>query len=480
MLGEVALLLSIAAGWFLARALTSRPAPGPRWTSLLTEISLGVLFGPGLASILYFGLVAAGAATRSSVLGAMAALLAACGAAWWKLTPPAAAAPQTATKKFAWTWALWLCVAAGLGLILMDFQTAAAANPNGEWDAMGTWNLRARYLAGGEDLWRRAVTNEIGGQVIEAAHPAYPLFLSGFVALEWTAAGRSDETFPMWTALTIALAAFALLGASLASRKSVALGLLAWLVLLASEVFASQTAAQYSDLLQGLAFLATLVLLAAADEEKSPRLLIAAGLAAGLSAWIKNEGLPFTLAALGIAAWRFRGRVAWLLLGAAPALLATAALKLFVSHGREYVIPQTFGEALNKIAGAGRWWQAALGFGKGIYDAGQIWTHPVLLMALLAFALRFVPRASRRALLWLWIPVAVTAAAEYGLYLITTANLDWHISTSVNRLVAQLWPALLWLFFLILCTPEELAGQETVARQVSQPARAGRKPTSTR
>jgi hypothetical protein len=64
----------------------------------------------------------------------------------------------------------------------------------------------------------------------------------------------------------------------------------------------------------------------------------------------------------------------------------------------------------------------------------------------------------------LWIPIGVTAAAEYGLYLITTSNLDWHISTTVNRLVAQLWPSLIWLFFLLLRAPEDaLASVQTAS-----------------
>jgi hypothetical protein len=135
-------------------------------------------------------------------------------------------------------------------------------------------------------------------------------------------------------------------------------------------------------------------------------------------------------------------------------LLATVTLKL-VTEGREAMFPQTLGDAMARIGGAGRWWQAALGFGKAIYDAGNPWTHPVVLAALLALALGFVPAAERRARWWLWIPVAVTTAAEYGLYLITTNDLNWHLSTSVSRLVAQLWPALLWLFFVTLRTPEE-------------------------
>jgi hypothetical protein len=363
----------------------------------------------------------------------------------------------------------------------LDFQAASSANSAGEWDAMSIWNLRAHDLASGPGLWRRAVSADLGGHLGGAAHPGYPLFLSGFIGLQWSASGTFDEAVPIAASLLFATGALILLGASLASRRSVALGLLAWLVLLASEVFASQAAAQYSDLLQGLAFLSALVLLDAAaqnqDENQDARLMAAAGLAIGLSCWIKNEGLPFTLAALAVAAWRFWPsiqKLAWIGVGALPGLLATLVLKLFVAQGSEAVFPHTMSEALEKIAGPGRWWQAALGFAKAVYDAGNLWTHPVLLAAVLALALRFVPRAEWLNRAWLLVPIAATAAAEYGLYLVTTADLNWHISTSVSRLVAQLWPSLIWLFFMALRAPEEAFSSKPEAVRAAA-AKAGRK-----
>jgi len=481
MLWLAAFTVLLAAGWFVARALTADLWRGPRWAAALVELSLGALFGPGLASVLYFALVAAGVANRGSVIGMLAGLLAAGAGLWWKLTParanptPPAANPS---KRFPYLWALWIAFAVGLVFFWLDFQAASSANPAGQWDAMSIWNLRAHYLASGGDLWRRAVTSEVGGHTTSMAHPGYPLFLSGFIAIQWSVAGGFDQIVAIVASLLFAVASLILLGASLASRRTIALGLLAWLVLLASEVFASQAAAEYSDLLQGLAFLSSLVLLEAAGERAGPRALAAAGLAIGLSCWIKNEGWPFALAALGVAAWRFRLRgMLWLAVGVLPGFLATAVLKVFLVQGREDMFPRTAAEAMEKIAGAGRWWQAALGFGKAIFDAGSPWTHPVLLAAVLAAALRFVPVAERRGRLWLWIPVGATAAAEYSLYLITTSNLDWHISTTVGRLVAQLWPSLIWLFFLLLRAPEDAFApvQPTPAALAGSSHRPGRK-----
>ena len=87
MMGLLVLAAAVASGWFLARALTAGAWSGPRWATLLTELALGALFGPGLASILYFAVVAMGAANRGSVRGISVALLGGSAALWWRLTP---------------------------------------------------------------------------------------------------------------------------------------------------------------------------------------------------------------------------------------------------------------------------------------------------------------------------------------------------------------------------------------------------------
>ncbi len=450
MLGISALVLCLASGWFLARTLTAGACYAPRWASLLFEAALGMLFGPGLASVLYFALVRAGVATAGGVFATLIVFAAACGTVWWKLTPPVLPS-AVRPGKYRWIWVLWISVAAGLLYLSLDVQTAASANPLGQWDAMAVWNLRARFLASGGELWRRALTAP------PAPHPGYPLFLSGFIGLQWTAGGIFDDTVPILAGVLLSAAVFLLLGSSIAVRKSAALGLLAWLVLLASEVFASQVAVQYSDILQALGFLAVLVLLDAAAETASVRLWIAAGLAAGLCCWIKNEGVPFVIGALGIALWRFRARgISWLALGAAPGLLATLILKLFVAQGREPNLPATVHSAITNLLAPGRWWQAGAGFAKAIFEAGAPWSHPVLLGAVLALALRFVPAQERRARLWLWVPIMAVVAAEYLQYLVTDVDLNWQIEGSANRLIAQLWPSLIWLFLLMLRAPEDL------------------------
>ena len=219
MLWLVALTILLGSGWFVARALTADLWAGPRWATTLVEISLGCLFGPGLASVLYFALVAAGVATRVTVFGGLAALLAASATLWWKVTPahfPAEASAGNPRKQFPYIWVLWIAVALGAIFFLLDFQSASSANPEGQWDAMAIWNLRARDLASGGDFWRRAVSSELGGPGV--AHPGYPLFLSGVIAIQWSAAGNFDQIVPIAASLLFASAPLILLGASVVSR----------------------------------------------------------------------------------------------------------------------------------------------------------------------------------------------------------------------------------------------------------------------
>ena len=460
----VALILTMGIGWFVSSALLSGAWAGPRWMVTLGEASLAALFGPGLTSVVFFFMAVAGVGTARAVDVMLIALTALSAAIWWKVREPSPNSPPAG--RFPWMWVLIVASIAGVLMLVMYFQVFSQGNPAGEWDASGIWNVRAKYLAGGPQTWHYAVSDEIGGHMAGASHPNYPLFLSSFVALQWVTAGNFDSAAPAAASLLFSMGVWVLLGASLARAASLALGLLAWLILLGSSVFTSQVPVQYADLLLGFAFLATLVLLDWADRsDKSPRLLLAAGLAMGFAPWIKNEGWPFAIAALGIAAWRFWGRaLIWICLGALPGLVATTVLKM-VTQGREATIPATVGAALAKISDASRWWQALVGFGSAILGAGPLWAHPLILVAALAIVLRLVPAAERRARVWLWIPIAATLSAEYGLYLVTTADLTWHISTSVTRLVAQVWPSLLWLLFLMLRPPEDyFVAEEAVVK----------------
>jgi hypothetical protein len=46
-----------------------------------------------------------------------------------------------------------------------------------------------------------------------------------------------------------------------------------------------------------------------------------------------------------------------------------------------------------------------------------------------------------------WLVLLIMAFGYYGVYLITPHDLDWHLRTSIWRLIVQFWPAVLFLCF---------------------------------
>lgn len=449
-----ALLLLVAAGWLLARvaapAVFRAASPDLR---IPGEFALGTLFGLGLGSVAFFALLLVNAAGATVCWATLAALAAVSGALFWNFQDRRTTADQAQPRRFPWTWALLVGLVLACALLFADYSAALQANPGGEWDATAIWNLRAKFLAGGSGLWRRALSAEPGVFMATGSHPGYPLCLSGAIALLWTIAGSYAASVPSALSLLIAAALLAFSVATLGARRSTATGLLGGLILAGTELFASQLGSQYSDLLLALAFLAAIVCLDAASREASPekRVLLAAGLALGFAPWIKNEGVPFAAATIAIALWRFRATALWTLAGAIPGIAATLVLKS-LAGGRESMFPNSASEVFTKLSDPFRSWQVLLGFADAVWQLGPWWAHPVLLVALLAWALGWEPGAGRR---WLAIPLAVTFAAEFGILVLTRAEFSWHIQTSVTRLILQLWPAALWLVMIRLRMPAE-------------------------
>jgi hypothetical protein len=99
----------------------------------------------------------------------------------------------------------------------------------------------------------------------------------------------------------------------------------------------------------------------------------------------------------------------------------------------------------------------AQAFVHGLWQLGALpWAHPILLVAAVAFVAGVIPRPERATRAWLLIPVAAVFAADYGIFVLTTADLTWHLGTSVDRLILQMWPSLLFVAFLLVQPLEDV------------------------
>lgn len=468
------LLAAFALGGVIAEALMPAPALPARWMRWAWRIALAVPAGMGATSLVFFALTWSGAVSRISILLTECAILAACIAVLWRRRSVPEADSRPASS-FPWNWLLRAAVLLALALLLAGFQVTTVAAPHGEWDASFIWNLRARFLAGGPDAWLHAVSPGINRELTGANHPGYPLLLSAFIARCWMLVGNVTQAAPAAASLAGSLATLLLLFAAAAWRRGETLALLAVLILLASELWVAQTAIQYSDVLLGLALLGAVAFCGAAIEDGwTPRLAVFAGVMGGVAAWTKNEGLVVLLGVLALVLWRGGLRpLGWAAAGAAPAALATLLLKtLLVTHVQS-TYPTTAGEVLARITTPERWIQVAKGYAGAFADLGFAYTHPLLLLAALAFVLRDGGADRRRNAALAALPAAALFAGGFGALLVTSAQQGWHIGTAVSRLVAQFWPALLYSVILALKTVEEAAVVTDAGKRRANPVPAG-------
>jgi hypothetical protein len=378
----------------------------------------------------------------------------ACGlAAWWSRRSAAQPAPARAalsSNERALAVAA-LVAAAGAGTSLL---ANVLDSPHGEWDAWATWNIRARWLIDGTPAWLDAFQKP-------NIHRGYPLLLPCTVARSWVYAGERDPFVPAAVAAAYGAALVLLLGTTLAALRGRAQAMVGALCLLGTPVFLRIVPWQYADVPLAFNLLAAVALLSLYDRspERGRPLLLWAGVATGLAAWTKNEGIALALGIVAVHGVRMIVRreaglrsVGWFAAGLLPPAAIVLYFKMTLAS-RSSQFGQTGVAMLEKIADPTRYGpilrSAAFELGRGM--------GPVLL-ALVVYAIllgRTRDRDARR----LSVPVVLIvgcAAMNYALaYLITRADLAWQLDNSMNRLLMQIWPCILLATLLYLASPSE-------------------------
>jgi hypothetical protein len=462
MLAYLVFLLPLAAGWCFAAALLSTDSLRPNWAGRVLEAALGAGAGVAISSVLFFLMLLAHLASAPSIVAVNAALLVA--GAWvaFRRRRAPGLTASIDTPAFRWNWLLALSLAAGFALVLSGLLDVASAGRYGEWDAWSIWNLRAKFMAGPGDAWKGAVS-----PLLERSHPDYPLLLSGFIAMIWKVAGDSPTWVPQATSFLFLALVLGLLVSALTVLRSFSAALLAGFAVLASTSFLFLATMQYADLPLSFYLLGAIVLLLLSSrEEPGSRLYRAlAGFFASCAAWTKNEGILFAglLLAVTLVLQARDGGVKsvfrrWLplALGAAPVLLLVGGFKLFLAPPADPFLHQNAAQIAQKLGDAGRYSQIGKALLSDAYHYGQPWSHPLLLLAILAFALGFrIDEKFASSIRGAAIALALVFASYCGAYLITPNDLAWHLQTSLARLYSHLWPSALLLAFMVLRRPED-------------------------
>ncbi len=458
------ILLCLVAVWLIGILLLRLLFPTPlRWSlDSAVWLSLGIGLGIGIASSLYFLCLAEAGPSLAVIASVEAAalvlaLILAGLARGRARTSGWAQAPSVPT----YLTALFLAAA---GLAAVIFVVYAIFKPHGEWDAWAIWNLRARFLVRGGSSWTRAFSNQIAW-----SHPDYPLLIPGAVALLWTLAGNESTLAPAGIAFLFTLATIGLLISALGILRGKALAWLAGIVLLGTVAFVENGAMQYADVPLSFYILATLVLLCLQDRHPEElRFSIAAGLMAGFSAWTKNEGLLFALAvvlARAVSIWRFGKpsnlpkQIGAMFAGLAPPLALVGFFKLRFAPPND-LISKTPGEVWNHLINPSRWFTVLLGFFKAALFFGSFLIPVILVLALYWYLVRFrVEKQDRLRVATTGGALALMLAGELAVYILFPVDVAWQVNTSIDRILLQMFPAALFVFFLAAQAPELVAAK---------------------
>jgi hypothetical protein len=235
------------------------------------------------------------------------------------------------------------------------------------------------------------------------------------------------------------------------------------MVLMGTPYFLLLSTFQTADVPLSYIVLSSIVLWMLYAVRQEAGLLVLAGLAAGLSAWTKNEGILFVLASLvGCAVYGVVRHQAWKTLSRfALGLLAPAIVivyyKVTLAPSNDLFMGANAGELLGKIASLPRYETILAELGKSLLTIGN-WPYSILAVLAL-FAVIVGPRRNRaqgRAALTCAIILTVQLAGYLFIYVITPLPLEFHLQYSLDRLLFQLFPASLFLAFWAISTPEEL------------------------
>ncbi|MGD8328491.1 MAG: hypothetical protein PVJ49_03590 [Acidobacteriota bacterium] len=335
-----------------------------------------------------------------------------------------------------------------------------AAWPHGSADAVNIWTSRALLLSRTPgDLPERFAWMPQG-------HPDYPLMVPTVVAAQFGGTGSESLIIPqattcVWLAAVI-IAAFALT-TELSNAK---VGCLAAAVVAANPLLARWGFTQCADVPLAymlLLFSGAIALLLSRDQE-APFPVPLIGFFGGLLMWIKTEGTvvgAVLIAFAALLAWQrreegstFRRRVVPFAIGIAPPLTVLVLFRAFWIRGVE---TPSFLRAdwLERLTDVDRW---RLLLSTAAYETafyGRMRVSAAIVLASLAVAAIVV--IARRgnvmpAARFLLLPVAVAWPIYTIAYMLSPYELQWHVSTSVDRLVLHVMPTVLVATTLLLAT----------------------------
>lgn len=452
-LGFLVYLPIVLAGGLLIHQLW----PGNQPAQLSMKLGLGTGFGLGLLSLLYFLRLLIGNAQSGFLLIQLTLLALGLILAWLNrknnpIFPFDEKIEFSRLQKFLLA-AFILLVFISMG----SYFVHALMNPHGGFDAWMIYNRTARFFFRDQANWKNAFSPEIYWQF----HADYPLLLSLNVTGAWNTLGDETTRVAQAHGAYILFGLTCLLMGSMAWIRTRGQSLLAGLALLGTPVFVYEAPREAADLTVAFFVLATIACIFLFQRTQKNVLLVFAGFASALAAWTKNEGLLFilaTCAASVIFVYRLRNFKLLIpfALGLIPPLTIILYFKFFLTPSNDLFAAANQTSLLQMLTDPARYETIFREFVDQTvwFGRGHISILAMLLVYMLVMKFDLHVRNYDDAFATCGILLPIQFLGYFAIYLVTPHDLDWHLRTSLGRLVMQLYPAALFLFFASLADPE--------------------------
>jgi len=309
------------------------------------------------------------------------------------------------------------------GIACLAYMATGIAPKHGAWDAWAIWNLHAGYLAETQS-WKNMFLNSV------SAHADYPLALPSFLAfLHNLTVNELLVNYSFHLLIAVSIPSIIYLQTY---KRAWLLSAIAFILLCKDDFYITIATYQMADTL--IAFFLLLAVIAVDNIETDKRYIIVCAAMLGCCLWTKNEG-----AVLAILFTMFfykdlllKGAYKYSLIGIAIPLTVYVIFKLGFAPQNDILESQNK-TTLSLLTEPERY--------KMIYtawkDSFNAHYYAIACMVALCILIMLI----RRILPDKRILFILSACIAYSLvYLISPHDLEWHLKTSIDRLIHQLMP----------------------------------------
>ncbi len=432
--------------WGIVLAIMIRRHPEDSWLEMAIKgVTLAPLTGPGLLSVSWFFAVYLGKASLTLfVLVGISTILAIVAR---RQRPRIGLHCPLGDSKW-----LLLPMIAGVFLTAVSLYLDQRHGRGGA-DAMAIWNYAARFLHRAQGDYSALMPS-----LDPSHHMDYPLFFPAAIAGQWYFAGEESWTIVQWTHVGFILPMGTLSFEILRASRSALVAALGATALQMTPALLIWSQRQYVDGHLAYAVLGATFALSSLTDCKRPSQFspLTTGLFLGSLPWIKNEGIPLLLLLLALFVWHHwrrkpmriqRRTIIAMLVGASFFLMAHLAFKQNWSIANDLILRGR--ESLVEYLSSWHRWRTVLLAYAGEFNplialSRQRWAGSLLATVLLFLVGAFRGGWRQDPTLCFLMRFMLLACCGWLLvYAITPQELNWHLTTSMNRLVLQISPTFL-------------------------------------